>query len=339
MRRWGALTAAIGVLLLPTACSASGTATTSTGEPGTASATGTPKRIAFFGFAKANSFAMATFTGVEQYAKAHNATAQFFDPNFDAQTQVRQIQDAITSKRFDVFIIQANDGNAVQLPVQAALAADIPVVAVFTPIGPRFDTAEPQLPGVISLVDVPTDNGSKLGNLGIKACAATKTKPCRVAYLEGMKALPLDNARTKAVKDTLKAAGPDIQLIADVEGGYTQQSGRTAMQDILQAHPDVNVVIGSTQAIAGAEAVAAGKSIAFVGNGASHQAVNAVKQGRWFGLYYVPPTSMGSKAAALGLDKARGVSVPTTVAVTDLMPHGGEATIESLQELAGEYDE
>ncbi|MCX5215521.1 sugar ABC transporter substrate-binding protein [Kitasatospora sp. NBC_00240] len=338
MRRWGALTAAVGVLLLPTACSASGTATTSTGERA-ASASDAPKRIAFFGFAKANSFATATFTGVEQYAKAHNATAQFFDPNFDTQTQVRQIQDAITSKRFDVFIIQANDGNAVQLPVQAALAADIAVVAVFTPIGPRFDTAEPQLPGVISLVDVPTDNGTKLGSLGINACGATKTKPCRVAYLEGMKSLPLDNARTKAVKDTLKAAGPDIQLVADVEGGYTQQSGRTAMQDILQAHPDVNVVIGSTQAIAGAEAVAEGKSIAFVGNGGSHQAVNAVKQSRWFGLYYVAPTTMGSKAAALGLDKARGASVPTTLTVTDLVPHGGAATFESLQELTGEYDE
>ncbi|MFE3106817.1 sugar ABC transporter substrate-binding protein [Kitasatospora indigofera] len=329
------------MLILPTACSSSGKVATSTTTPGPASAAGTetPKRIAFFGFAKANSFATATFAGVEQYAKAHNATAQFFDPNFDAQAQVGQIQDAITSKRFDVFIIQANDGNAVQLPAKAALAAGIPVVAVFTPLGPRFDTAEPQLPGVVSLVDVPTDNGSKLGNLGVNACAAKKSKPCRVAYLEGMKSLPLDNARTQAVKDILKAAGPDVQLIADVEGGYTQQSGRAAMQDLLQAHPDVDVVIGSSQAIAGAEAVSAGKSIAFVGNGASRQAVDAVKQGRWFGIYYVPPLTMGNKAAALGLDKARGGSVPTATAATDLAPHGGQLTRESVQDLSGEYDE
>ncbi|MFE3238573.1 substrate-binding domain-containing protein, partial [Kitasatospora indigofera] len=200
------------MLILPTAWASSGKVATSTTTPGPASAAGTetPKRIAFFGFAKANSFATATFAGV------------------------------------------------------------------------------------VSLVDVPTDNGSKLGNLGVNACAAKKSKPCRVAYLEGMKSLPLDNARTQAVKDILKAAGPDVQLIADVEGGYTQQSGRAAMQDLLQAHPDVDVVIGSSQAIAGAEAVSAGKSIAFVGNGASRQAVDAVKQGRWFGIYYVPPLTMGN---------------------------------------------
>src|SRR4051794_10880852 len=108
VRRWSALAAGAGALLLVAACANPDVA----GKDSAASAAGHdgPKRIAFFGFAKANSFAQATFAGVKEYAEAHDASAQFFDPNFDAQTQVRQIQDAITSKRFDVFVIQANDG-------------------------------------------------------------------------------------------------------------------------------------------------------------------------------------------------------------------------------------
>ncbi|WP_347354809.1 substrate-binding domain-containing protein, partial [Intrasporangium sp.] len=115
--------------------------------------------IAFFGFARANSFAQATWAGIEGYAKDHNATAEFFDPNFDAQKQASQIQDAVTSGRYKVFIVQANDGTAVIPAIEQAVAAGITVVVEFTPIGTRYDTLEPQVPGTITLIDVPTENG------------------------------------------------------------------------------------------------------------------------------------------------------------------------------------
>ncbi|GGO95139.1 sugar ABC transporter substrate-binding protein [Wenjunlia tyrosinilytica] len=300
---------------------------------------GAEHRIAFFGFAKANSFAAATFAGVKEYARAHGADAEFFDPNFDAQVQVRQMQDAITSKRFDAFLVQANDGAAVQPQVRAALKAGIPVVAVFTPVGKRLDTAQPQVPGEISLVDVPTVNGRELGELGVDACRSRKAHPCRVAYLEGFKTLPLDNARTKAVEKALKAAGPDVKLVAETEGGYTQQTGRKAMQDVLQSTPDLDVVLGSSQAVAGAEKVARGKGIAFVGNGGSRQAVAAVKSHRWFGIYYVPARTMGAKAAELALRRADGERVDEAVPVTSLTAVGAKGTARSLKGVAGEYDE
>jgi ribose transport system substrate-binding protein len=322
--------------LLATACSDGA-------PPGDSTVSGSQQgakhHIAFFGFAKANSFASATFTGVKEYARAHGADAEFFDPNFDAQVQVRQMQDAITSKRFDAFLVQANDGAAVQPQVRAALKAGIPVVAVFTPVGKRFDTAEPQVPGAISLVDVPTVNGRELGELGVDACRSKKANPCNVAYLEGFKTLPLDNARTKAVERALKAAGPSVKLVAEPEGGYTQQSGRKAMQDVLQSAPDVDVVLGSSQAVAGAEKVARGKGIAFVGNGGSRQAVAAVKSHRWFGVYYVPATTMGAKAAELALRKADGKRVDESTLVTSLTAVGPKGTARSLKGVAGEYDE
>lgn len=293
--------------------------------------------IAFFGFAKANAFSSATFAGIEDYAKKHNATAEFFDPNFDPQKQVSQIQDAVTSGRFNVFVVQANDGTAVVPALQDAISKGIKVVAEFTPVGSKYDTAEPQIPGVISIVDVPTSNGTALGELGAEACKKAAADPCQVAYLEGFKALPLDNARTEAAKAALKAAGVD--LVASVEGGYTADSGRAAMQDVLQSHPDVNVVIGSSQAISGAQQAAGDKKISFVGNGASRQAMTAVRDGHWYAVYCLPEATEGATAAALGLAASRGANVPVATLANALAPSEGKCRAAEAQDFPGEYDD
>lgn len=329
--------AVASALALCTACAATDAGTAAAGSSAGAGKAG-HKRIAFFGFARANAFSSATWAGIETYARANDADAEFFDPNFDAQSQVQQIQDAVTSKRFDVFIVQANNGAAVGPAIKKAIAAGITVVAEFTPVGTRYDTAAPQVPGMITVLDVPVDNGRKLGELGLEACKSKKADPCEVAYLEGFKSLPLDNARTHAAVDVLsKAQG--VKLVARLEGGYTKESGRKAMQDVLQSDRGVDVVIGSSQAIAGAESVLDGKNVLLVGNGGSRQAVTAVREGRWFATYYLPEKSAGAKAAEVGLGKARGQDVPKVTVETALAPNGGMGTKNALANVEGEYDE
>ena len=115
--------------------------------------------------------------------------------------------------------------------VESALAAGKKVVVLFSPVGTRYDTAQAQVPGTINLVDPPVDNGKILGDLGLQACKKSGANPCKVAYLEGFKSLPLDNARTEAVKKALTDGG--AQVVMSVEGGYTNDGGRQAMQDIL----------------------------------------------------------------------------------------------------------
>ena len=70
------------------------------------------KKIAFFGFAAANSFAQATWAGVQETAQKAGVEAKFFDPNFDSTKQVAQIQDATASGQYQAFVVQADDGNA-----------------------------------------------------------------------------------------------------------------------------------------------------------------------------------------------------------------------------------
>lgn len=294
------------------------------------------EKIAFFGFAGANSFAQATLAGIKQQAAKEGVEVEFFDPNFDAATQVSQIQNAITTGEFQALIVQANDGNAVVPPIREAIEEGITVVGEFTPVGTRYDTIEPQVEGMIFVGEPPTENGTALGELGVQACEGID--PCRVAYLEGFKALPLDNARTKAATAALKAA-PNVELVASVEGGYTQDSGLKAAQNVLQANPDVDVMIGSSQAIAGAEQAVkdAGAEVKLIGNGGSRQAVQAVREGRWFATYVIAEKSAGAKAAELAIAAARGEDVPQSFDTRELQEPLG--TKENLGDFQGQYDE
>lgn len=309
----------------------------STGGATKAAAADKKLNIGFLGFAKANSFAQATWAGIQEYAAAHNASATFLDSNFDGPAQVNQLQDAVTSKRYDIVIVQANDGTAVVPAVKQAVAAGITVVIEYTPVGGKYDTTQAQIPGTVSIVDAPTINGQGLGTLGLGACKESGAKPCKVAYLQGFADYPLDTARTNAVISSLKAGGANV--VASVVGGYTADSGRTAFQNVLQAHPDVNVVIGSSQAIEGAAPLAKGKKIKFVGNGGSTQAFQAVMSGTWSGVYVTPEKADGAKATELGIAKARGQGVPTSTDSRTLTDYNSLGTKKTLQGKTADYSD
>jgi ribose transport system substrate-binding protein len=289
--------------------------------------------IGFFGFAKANSFAQAGWAGVQEAAAANNAEATFLDSNFDGPTQVNQLQDAVTSKRYDVVIVQANDGTAMVNPIKQAIAAGITVLVQFTPVGGKYDSIEPQVPGTVTLIDPPTVNGEGMAVLGLEACKTVTDGKCKVAYLQGFANYPLDTARTDAAVKGLEAGGATV--ISNLVGGYTPDSGRTAMQNLLQSHPDVNVVIGSSQALQGATPLANGKKITFVGNGGSTQAFDYVNSGKWYGVYALPEKAEGKKAAELALAKARGQQVAdatdTCSTLTTFKCLGTKKTLEGVK--------
>ena len=242
---------------------------------------GNVKAVAFFGFAAANSFAQATWAGVKQERPGRASKAKFFDPNFNAQTQVSQIQDAITSGEYQAFVVQANDGNAV-IPADPAgdqgghrgrrrVHADRQRLRIDRAADPGHDVRR----------RVAGHERHRARRLGVTACKGVN--PCNVAYLEGFKSLPLDNARTAAVKKQLATAS-NVKLVARSRAATRRPRDSKAAQDVLQAHSDVNVIIGSSQAIEGAEQAVkkAGKTgqIKLIGNGGSCQAVAGVKSGR-----------------------------------------------------------
>lgn len=327
--------ASLAIAAAATLAGCSGSSSTPTAS---AASDGAALHVGFFGFAAANSFAQGVYDGVKAAAEKNGATSEFVDSNFDGQLQAQQVTDAVTSKKFDVIVIEANDNLAVQKPLEDAIAAGITVVVEFTPVGPSFTTADPQVKGALSIVDPPVANGEALGKMGLMACKQAAASTCKVAYMEGFRTLPLDNARTKAVVDTLTKGG--AKVVAQVEGGYTADKGQAAFQDIITANPDVNVVIGSAQAIGGASlAAGADSKVLFVANGGSKQAVAAVKDGKWFAAYTLDVYKNGYTATELGLEKHQGKDVKTTTNESELAPGKGIGTKENLGTFEGTYSD
>jgi ribose transport system substrate-binding protein len=305
-------------------------------------AAGAVPHVAFFGFATDNSFAQATWKGVQEAAKKYGGSATFLNGDFSATTQVSQLEDETTSGKYNVFVVQANSGSAVVPEVKTAIAKGIVVVAEFTQVGSDYSKIAPQVPGEISVVESAVLNGTDLGKLAIQACGSLAT--CNVVYYQGFPTLPLDVARTNAVLAELKTDS-HVKLLEDPTGGYLASTGETVTEDVLSAHPNVNVVIGSSQAMEGATIVLKNKGllgkVKIIGNGGSTQAVNYVKAGTWFATYGIPEVTDGYQATLYGIEKLHGGHPPMAVNSAGLGPAQGNWTksVVVSNKIVGQYSD
>jgi ribose transport system substrate-binding protein len=293
-------------------------------------------KIAFFGFWKTNSFTQAVLAGVEETAAAQGIEVVDLSPTeYDGAAQIKAMQDQTVKGDAQVYITLAIDPVGLATAAEEAMGAGIKVVAAFTPLGPLFDTLEPQVPGLIVAGETPISNGEVLGKLAAKACA--DKNPCNVVYLEGFKTLPLDNARTKAFGEALAAAAPNAKIIASLEAGYSPETGKKAAQDALQANPAIDVMVGSSQAILGAQDVVDTTKVMLIGNGSSKEAYAAVNSGAWFGLYNGDIKGIGKKSVELGIAAANGETVnPVFDTSTLLDPMGTKDVVAGL---VGDYSD
>jgi ribose transport system substrate-binding protein len=85
-------------------------------------------------------------------------------------------------------------------------------------------------------------------NQGIAAVAWIKSHlggKAQVAYFNEDNSEPII-PRHHGVLAALKTGGPGITVVSDITAPQTTQAGANAMSTVLQAHPDVNVVMGDT---------------------------------------------------------------------------------------------
>ncbi len=266
------------------------------------------EKVAFFGFWRTNSFTQAVLQGVENAAAEIGAEVIDLSPaEYDGVAQINAMQDQTTRGDAQVYVVLAIDNIGLETATREAMDAGITVVAAFTPLGSDFASLQPSVDGLIVVAETPVSNGAVLAELAVAACE--DLDPCNVAYLEGFAVLPLDNARTQSFKDTLAAQAPQAVLVAQVEGGYDPATGRSAAQDALQAaNGNIDVMVGSSQAILGAMSEVDTNSVKLIGNGASIEAFEAVRDGRWFALYNLDTVGMGAMSVELGAEKANGGS-------------------------------
>lgn len=293
-------------------------------------------KVAFFGYANVNGFTQGIWTGVQNAAADAGIEAELFDGQFDGDVQAGQIQNATTSGEYDIYIITANNGAAIIPAVEEAIAEGIAVTAVYSAVGPDFLTLDPQIDGMMFAGTQIAENGTGLAEMAIEACG--DTDPCYVSYLIGFANFPLDDARTAAFEEQI-ATADNVVLVDNAVGGYDLATGQAAADGVFLANDQIDVMVGSSQAILGAEqsAISNGiEGVQFIGNGSPTQAVEAVKEGRWYGVWVDVVQDAGRLGVELGVDQLNGENPPASTNLDDFAPVL-KGTADTLGDFEGQW--
>ena len=297
--------------------------------------------VAYLSFAITNSYDAPMLAAARAVATAEGVKVTVFDANNDPKVQYTQLQNAISSGKYQGIITQPIFGTGLVPLVKKAIAKKIKVVNIDQILGASYTTDKPQVKGLSANVTfLPSKIGTQLGQQVIAACASKNFNPCKVGYIYSIKASTLDVAINKGFSDAI-AGNSAIQVVAEGESFFTPSIALGAVQNMLQAHSDLNVIVGSDQGIEGAvTAVAAAKltgQVLLVGFGASGAGVAGVKSGAWFSDVAQAPASEGSLGMialikAIKTGKSSGAINPVGA-----LPNGGLVTKATASKFTAEW--
>jgi ABC-type sugar transport system substrate-binding protein len=274
-----------------------------------------PIRIADFLLVRANEYEQAKIDGMQSVAEQFNAQIDHFSCEFDTQTQINQMQDAIAMGVYDAFIVWPNDAGALLPYIREALDAGIVVIAL-APLGPDTRSLEPYPEGVSSVIGTTGwSTGNWLGEAVIRASEGMES--VKVAYIMGAQAFTVDQERHAGFLNAI-ADYPHIEIVSLLEGWYRRDTSMELMQDVFLAQPDINVVVSSgDQMTLGAWDAAAEMGIEgnvkFIGNGASKAGWQAIKEGKLFASYADIPFTQGQIAVEMAARAVRGETVERSI--------------------------
>lgn len=284
--RWFTLAAAASVVMA--------TALTSLSAGAGATTKHKTIRVAYLSYAVANSYDAPMLAAAKAVAAANGVSVTVFDAQNSYQTQVSQLQTVINSGRYQGVITQPIYGAALISTVQKAIKKGIKVVNIDQILGKSYTTDQIQVKGLAgNVVFFPSKIGKQLATLTNQACAGAN--PCNVALIHNFEGYEPDAAITAAYKAQLGTYSND-SIVAEADGMYAASVALTQVQNILVAHSNLNVIVGSDQDCEGAQSAltaASNTSVKLVCYGASAAGVAGVKSGAWFADVAQAPASEG----------------------------------------------
>ncbi|CRM11012.1 putative D-ribose-binding protein component of ABC transporter [Pseudomonas sp. FH4] len=238
---------------------------------------------------------------VEAEGKAKGIKVITVDAQGNSSTQVSQIEDLIT-RQIDVLIYIPAGATAAGVPVKAAKAAGIPVIAV--------DRNAPDAPGDTFIA---SDSVAGAKALAEYVGKVTEGKG-RIAILQGQLGTTPENDRAKGFAEGLKAF-PELTVVAEQPAEWAQDKGFAVAQDLLQRDPNITVFFGRADAMAlgAAQAVKVGNldhKVVVVGFDGDVAGLKAVQNGVLNATMTQQTQKMGRLAVASAIDLKAGKAVP-----------------------------
>jgi len=286
------------------------------------SASGAPKYSIWVQYYNSSPYGIAQMKGAQAEAKALGVSVTAATPNNDPHLQQTQLQDAITTGKYQGMIIYALDGHGLSPTIKQAVAKGIKVVVGDYTLGTldQTKTLKPT-PGLVSTVGQGLREQITGWGLALKRACNVKVgagKPCSVTVMYGLANYPTDAYRTGVLKTMFKT-GP-IKLQFTPPGNYDQATAQKVTLDYFQKKPHVDVFATfGDQMNAGADVafkqlgLKPGKDFLEVGFGNTKQGIGWIKSGLWYseGAYY--PTTISKVSMQTLVDALNGKKVPRTI--------------------------
>jgi ribose transport system substrate-binding protein len=305
MNKWKVAVASVLAVGVLAGCGTSGN-TSSVNTSSGNSTGGSSSGNVTIGFAVStlnNPFFVAMRDGVQQEAQSKGVKVVVMNGNNDPSTQLNQVQDLIQQK-VSAILLNPTDSEGLAQAVKMANDAHIPVITLDRSVSS----------GKVStfIASDSVQAGKMAADEIIKALGGKG----QVVELQGVIGTSAERDREKGFDEEIKTA-PNIQVVAKQAADFDRSKALNVMQNLLQAHPNVQGVFAQNDEMAlGALAAAqqANKSgIKIVGIDGESEAVNDVNKGLLFADIAQQPKSEGALGVDYALKVIAGSSVPATV--------------------------
>jgi ribose transport system substrate-binding protein len=297
-------------------------------------------KVAYLSYAVANSYDAPMLAAAKAVAAADGVSVTVFDAQNSYTTQVSQLQDVINSGQYQGIITQPIYGAALIPGVQKAIKKGIKVVNIDQILGTKYTTDQIQVKGLSgNVVFFPSRIGTQLATLTNQACTAAGASSCQIGLVHNFIGYEPDSEITTAYKAQLASYSGD-SVVDEVDGQYYVPTALTQVQDMLTAHPSINVIVGSDQDCEGAQsALSTAKitTVKLVCYGASAAGIAGVKSGAWFAdVAQMPATEgqLGMIALVKAMKTGKGSGSQNPVAA---LPDKGILTQADLGKFVAEW--
>ena len=242
-------------------------------------------------------------SAIEREAKALGATTIAADANNDLVKQIADVEDML-SQDIDILIMDPKDAKGLVGVTKDAAKAHIPVIIVDSSI-------DESAPVLTTIQSSNSENGRLIGNWLINQ---VKGKDLHIAVLSGSQGNVVGEARRDGVMQGILEAQlrqlghAGFSVVGQGWGGWTQEGGVKAMEDLLTAHPDINAVLAEndSMALGALRAIQdTGKAnqdiLVFAAADGQKEAVKLIQEGKYGATGLNDPAVIGTMAADLAV--------------------------------------
>ncbi|MHC4475804.1 MAG: substrate-binding domain-containing protein [Planctomycetota bacterium] len=225
----------------------------------------------------------------------------------DMVAQLANVEDLL-AQGIDLLILNPKDPQGLIPATKAATRAGVPVIVIDSTIDPAADF-------VTTIQSNNLANGELIGQWLVRQM---KGEPIRMALISGVPGNPVGKERRQGVfrgiieQQLRTGAKARFEIVAQGWGDWYHEGGLKAMEDIIVAHPEINVMLAEndSMALGALEAIReAGREddiLVLAAADGQKEALKLIKEGKYGATGMNNPVLIAETAIEVGLAVLQG---------------------------------